>query len=374
VAQGLPTRKQLATGVRKWITRERPKIDRIACPWLIRRFIDPEAEFIYVPAEQVLAEAKAMGAIPYDIPDVEFTHEGERCSFDTFLRIYDIADPPLQRLALIVRGADTSRHDLAPQCSGLFAISLGLSANFPEDHAMLEHGMAIYDASIRGAAAFRRKATAGPPRVKSRSRDKPIEESATMRTRISVLAFILALAFIGKSHAGEIDWAKVDAALGKTASVHGEVHRYGLPRTDLQVTLDGVTIKPALALGGWLGFEPMQDGAVVMGDLVLTETEVNPVMSKLLESGIEITAVHNHLMRASPTTFYMHIHGHGDPVAMATALRAALAESKTPFAAPSTSAAQAAQIELDTDKLDAAIGPKGKVNGGVYQFVNIPDN
>jgi hypothetical protein len=269
----------LATGVRKWITRERPKIDRIACPWLIRRFIDPEAEFIYVPAEQVLAEAKAMGAIPYDIPDVEFTHEGERCSFDTFLRIYDIADPPLQRLALIVRGADTSRHDLAPQFSGLFAISLGLSANFPEDHAMLEHGMAIYDASIRGAAAFRRKATAGPPRVKSRSRDKPIEESATMRTRISVLAFILALAFIGKSHAGEIDWAKVDAALGKTASVHGEVHRYGLPRTDLQVTLDGVTIKPALALGGWLGFEPMQDGAVVMGDLVLTETEVNPVMS-----------------------------------------------------------------------------------------------
>ena len=140
------------------------------------------------------------------------------------------------------------------------------------------------------------------------------------------------------------------------------------PRTDLQVTLDGVAIKPALALGGWLGFEPMQDGAVVMGDLVLTETEVNPVMSKLLESGIEITAVHNHLMRATPATFYMHIHGHGDPVAMATAIRAALAESKTPFAAPAAPAAQTAQIELDTDKLDAAIGVKGKVNGGVYQF------
>ena len=140
------------------------------------------------------------------------------------------------------------------------------------------------------------------------------------------------------------------------------------PRSDLQVTLDGVAIKPALALGGWLGFEPMQDGAVVMGDLVLTETEVNPVMSKLLESGIDITAVHNHLMRATPATFYMHIHGHGDPVAMATAIRAALAESKTPFAAPAAPAAQTAQIELDTDKLDAAIGVKGKVNGGVYQF------
>ena len=189
-----------------------------------------------------------------------------------------------------------------------------------------------------------------------------------MRTKISVLAFILALAFIGKSDADEINWPKVDAALGKTASVQGEVHRYGIPRTDLQVTLDGVTIKPALALGGWLGFEPTQDGTLVMGDLVLTETEVNPVMTKLLESGIEITAVHNHLMRASPATFYMHIHGHGDPVAMATAIRAALAESATPFGAPATPPAQAAQIELETDKLDAAIGVKGKVNGGVYQF------
>ncbi len=188
-----------------------------------------------------------------------------------------------------------------------------------------------------------------------------------MRSKLLVPIFGLALALAGQSHADEIDWTKVDTAFGKTASVQGEVHRYGLPRTDLQVTLDGVAIKPALALGGWLAFEPMQDSAVVMGDLVLTETEVNPVMSKLLASGIEITAVHNHLMRASPATYYMHIHGHGDPVAMATVIRAALAESETPFAAPAAPAAQA-QIELDTDKLDAAIGVKGKVNGGVYQF------
>ena len=189
-----------------------------------------------------------------------------------------------------------------------------------------------------------------------------------MRTAISGLAFALTLLITAQAHAAETDWTKVDAALGKTASVQGDVHRYGIPRTDLQVTVDGVVIKPALALGGWLGFEPMQDGALVMGDLVLTETEVNPVMSKLLESGIEITAVHNHLMRASPATYYMHIHGHGDPVAKATAIRAALAESKTPFAAPAAPAAQTAQIELDTDKLDAAIGVKGMVNGGVYQF------
>ncbi len=189
-----------------------------------------------------------------------------------------------------------------------------------------------------------------------------------MRTALSGLGFALMLALAAQAHAAEIDWTKVDAALGKTASVQGEIHRYGFPRTDLQVTLDGIAIKPALALGGWLGFEPVQDGAVVMGDLVLTETEVNPVMSKLLESGIEITAVHNHLMRATPATYYMHIHGHGDPVAMATAIRAALAESKTPFAPPAAPAAQTAQIELDTDKLDAVIGVKGKVNGGVYQF------
>src|SRR6478609_3098743 len=130
-----------------------------------------------------------------------------------------------------------------------------------------------------------------------------------MRTSISGLGVALTLAITAQALAAEIDWTKVDAALGKTASVQGEVHRYGIPRSDLQVTLDGVAIKPALALGGWLGFEPMPDGAVVMGDLVLTETEVNPVMSKLLESGIEITAVHNHLVRANPATFFMHIHG-----------------------------------------------------------------
>jgi rhodanese-related sulfurtransferase len=129
-----------------WVTRERPKIDRIACPWLIRRFIDPTAAFLYVPADRVLAIAKESGATPYDVAAVEFRHEGDHCSFDTFLRIYGIADPALEYLAAIVRGADTSRHDLTPQCGGLFAISLGLSVNFPDDHAMLEQGMVIYDA------------------------------------------------------------------------------------------------------------------------------------------------------------------------------------------------------------------------------------
>jgi Domain of Unknown Function (DUF1259) len=154
------------------------------------------------------------------------------------------------------------------------------------------------------------------------------------------------------------------AALG----VQGDVHRYAIPRSDLHVTVDDVIIQPALALGGWLGFQPAAGGAVVMGDLVLSENEIEPVMTKLLDSGIDITALHNHLLRANPATYYMHVHGHGDPVAMATAIRAALTESKTPFGPPAALALQTAQIDLDTVALDNAIGAKGKVNGGVYQF------
>jgi hypothetical protein len=131
----------------KWITRERPKIDRIACPWLIRRFVEADAEFIYVPTERVFEVAKEIGATPYDIPGAEpFAHDGELCSFDAFIKHYDLKDPALHRLALIVRAADTARHDLAAPASGLHAISMGLSANIPDDRVMLEHGMVIYDA------------------------------------------------------------------------------------------------------------------------------------------------------------------------------------------------------------------------------------
>lgn len=130
----------------KWVTRERPKIDRIACPWLIARFIDQSPEFLYVPSDKVLATAKETGATPYDIPGVEMGHDGELCSFDTFLRKYKLTDPALQRVATIVRGADTDRLDLAPQAAGLLAISLGLSRNYADDHEMLAQGMIIYDA------------------------------------------------------------------------------------------------------------------------------------------------------------------------------------------------------------------------------------
>lgn len=130
----------------RWVTRERPKIDRIACPWLIARFVDKEAEFIYVPTREVLRAAKERDAIPYDIPDAHFSHDGDLCSFDAFIKHYRLTDPALLQLAVIVRGADTNKLDLAPQAPGLAAISLGLSRNFGDDHAMLRHGMVMYDA------------------------------------------------------------------------------------------------------------------------------------------------------------------------------------------------------------------------------------
>jgi biotin operon repressor len=183
-----------------------------------------------------------------------------------------------------------------------------------------------------------------------------------------IFAACVALTVVaGSASAQDVDWKKVDESLGRTAAVSGDVHRYGFPRSDLQVTLDGVTIRPALALGGWVAFKPAHGGAMIMGDLVLLETEINPVMTKLIENGVEITAVHNHLLRASPATFYMHVGGQGDPVRLATAIRSALAESKTPLTPPAPAATQPA-IDLDTAQLDQIIGAKGNANGGVYQF------
>jgi hypothetical protein len=147
----------------EWVTRERPKIDRIACPWLILRFIDAQAQFHYVPADQVVALAKQIGAIPYDIPGVELTHVGELCSFDAFLERYQLDDPALSQLAVIIRGADTSRLDLAPQSAGLYAISLGLSATVTNDHEMLRHGLVMYDALYAWCKTLQGETHAWPP-------------------------------------------------------------------------------------------------------------------------------------------------------------------------------------------------------------------
>ncbi len=192
--------------------------------------------------------------------------------------------------------------------------------------------------------------------------------------RISHLLATAAFVVLGPvaAQAADADWAPVATALGKSgAEMPGGVYRVGMPRSDLQVTLEGVQIKPTLALGSWLAFHGAGADGMVMGDLVLTQTEVGPVMKKLAESGIEITALHNHLLRAQPATLYMHVLGRGDPVKLAAVLHEGLALSKTPLGNPAVAAAappQPEQIDLDTAMIDRTLGAKGKVAGGVYQF------
>ena len=182
---------------------------------------------------------------------------------------------------------------------------------------------------------------------------------------------IVAAATISSAaRAQEIDWSKVDEAMGRSAAVTQDVHRYPFPRSDLNVTLDKVTIKPALALGGWVAFKPMGSDAMVMGDLVLLETEIEPVMMKMIEGGLDITAIHNHLLRASPATFYMHVGGHGDPARMAKVIHDALAISATPMTAPTPPATPPA-LDIDRTQIEKIIGEKGQPNGGVLQF-NVP--
>jgi hypothetical protein len=186
-----------------------------------------------------------------------------------------------------------------------------------------------------------------------------------------LIAAIGGVILISSASAAEMDWSKVDEAIGKPGTNQpGGVHKFGLPRSDLKVTVDGIAIKPTLALGSWIGFMPMGNGAMFMGDLVLTESEIEAVMKRLIDDGVEITAIHNHLLRTSPAIFYMHVGGHGDPVKLAQTLHAGLSLSQTPFAAGAPSSAPPT-IDLDTAAIDAALGAKGTINGGVYQF-NIP--
>jgi hypothetical protein len=181
-------------------------------------------------------------------------------------------------------------------------------------------------------------------------------------------AMFIGLTLAISAGAADYDWSKVDQAIGRKGTDQpGGVHKYSFPRSDLHVTVDGTAIKPALALGGWVAFQPMGSGAMFMGDLVLTDTEISPVMQRLIDDGVEITAVHNHLIRTSTPVFYMHVGGTGDPLKFAQTLNAALALSKTPLSAPAASAPPP-PLDLDTASLEKTLGFNGKANGGVYQF------
>ena len=196
----------------------------------------------------------------------------------------------------------------------------------------------------------------------------------TKRLRRVLLASTVAATAIALSAASEpaMDWSATAKALGKSGTeMAGGIYRVGLPRTDLKVTLDGVELRPTFALGSWVAFAPMGKEAAVMGDLVLTENEVPAVMRKLQQGGIQITALHNHLLRAQPSTLYMHIHGHGEPAALAKAIHDGLAFSKTPLEASASQAPARQQIDLDVAMIDRTLGAHGQIAGGVYQ-VGIP--
>jgi rhodanese-related sulfurtransferase len=174
----------------KWITREKPKIDRVACPWLVSRFIDREAEFLFVPADRVLAEAARQNAIPYDVPDVELSHVGPLCSFDAFLAKFELDDPALTALAPIVRGADTGHPELAPEAPGLLALSLGLSRRFDDDHEMLRHGMVMYDALYAWASEAQNETHGWPPQPASPQPASPTPASPTPGSQTEASATI----------------------------------------------------------------------------------------------------------------------------------------------------------------------------------------
>jgi hypothetical protein len=184
------------------------------------------------------------------------------------------------------------------------------------------------------------------------------------------IAALPAIALCLSAVAADIDWSRVDQAIGKKGSdLPGGVHKYGLPRSDLKVTVDGVAIKASLALGSWIAFQASGDGVMFMGDLVLTDNEISAVMQRLIDGGIEITAIHNHLLRTSVPVFYMHVGGHGDPVRLAETLHAGLALSQTPLSAAAP--VPPAPLELDTAAIEKTRGFKGSANGGVFQ-VSIP--
>src|SRR5207302_4136671 len=183
---------------------------------------------------------------------------------------------------------------------------------------------------------------------------------------LSVASTMIAASLSMSVLAAEGDWDAVAKAIGRAGTeMPGGVYRVGIGRSDLTVTVDGVQIKPPLALGSYLAFKKMGKEAMVMGDLVLLQEEVNPVMKKLIEQGIQITAIHNHLLRSTPAVMYMHYQGHGDAAKLAAAVRSALEESKTPLATPPKGAAQPS-IDLDTAAIEGTLGAKGTANGGVY--------
>jgi hypothetical protein len=285
----------------KWITREKPKIDRIACPWLIKNFIDPKAEFIYVPYDDVQMKAKELDAIPFDIPGVEFSHYKDQCTFDYFVEKYKIRDPAVHKMAVIVRGADTDLHDLASQASGLWAISAGLAYNCKDDYELLGKGMVIYDALYSWAKhTYRMKYIFGTQNDHAMKKiilitiayfclfavsHSQVEKKKNKANKIKAKKGTRIPAF------QPLDTPVIERITGiKGKSNKGE-YKITIPQNDLNVEVDGFTIIPPMGLSTWIAFTPSLEGAMVMGDIILTETDLKQVQQEVIKQGLTISAI-----------------------------------------------------------------------------------
>lgn len=277
---------------------------------------------------------------------------------------------------LCLAGVLIGRIGYAPAFDAIAAIIVAVAMAFAA-------GVRIAAAPGRGLRAILMAAPrstnenkfSGSRRSGDRRFTHPKQGRERMRLTIAKVALIAIITgWVGAAHAADGHWARVGEALGKPGKLlPGGIYKVALPRTDLKVTLDGVDIKPGLALGGWLAFESMGRQSMVMGDLVLTQDEVNPVMTKVLAGGLQVTALHNHLLRNRPFTMYLHVMGTGDPVKLAAALHAALAESKTPLATvgsarPTAAPASPPKIDLDIAAIDRALGARGANSGGILQY------
>jgi hypothetical protein len=357
----------------KWITRRNVKVDRVACPWLISRFVDREARFLFVDEGELLEAARREEAVPFDaprIPEVKLNHRGEHCSFEAILADFKLQDSALHRMALIIRAADIrGQEGIAAEGRGCVCWRR-VSARWvcPMNNAWhcnfrcMTHCM--HSLKKKGLRIME------PRKLEGLDCKRYTKKGVAWLAAVILLAANIALAQNTSSPSEGVGrWKQVEEAMGRPGQPQpGDVIRFGMPRKDLQVTLDGVQIKPGLALGSWVAFKQDAGGAMVMGDLVITEDEVEPVMMKLQEGGIHESAVHNHLIRESPHVMYMHIASHGDAVQMATAIHEALALTKTPGPDASPAAPPATDLGFDQKQVEQILGHSGKVNGGVLQF------